>query len=223
LKKTKLAMSLFLIIVMVAASVMPAFSADCDEYADAGWLTIFNQSGATNAPLADSLFIIYSQTDEFAIQIIVATDENGKTDPLALPAGAYFIEQLDVQEGYALVSRLHFESIDGQRTEKSIFNYLAMPFVPRLTITNSPAEVTPSGQTPSGYEEAGNPIIIMHGHAEGWRFAGWSVNWVMRHGEFTSLFFTMPDTDVTVTAHWEEIEMQEPTPQEPENNRWAGF
>ena len=89
------------------------------------------------------------------------------------------------------------------------------PTIPMLTITNNPYTVIPANQTPSGYVEAGSELTIAPGYAEGWQFIGWSIEGFMAHSDFVSLFFIMPQTDVTVTAHWEAVEVSEPTPEPP--------
>ena len=87
-----------------------------------------------------------------------------------------------------------------------------IPTVPFLTITNNPATVTPVDQTPSGYIEAGSELTIVAGYMEGWQFIGWGIGGLMRYSDSISLFFIMPDMDITVIAYWEVVEMLEPEP-----------
>jgi len=87
-----------------------------------------------------------------------------------------------------------------------------IPNIPFLTIANNPITVTPVDQTPSGYVEAGSEITIVAGYAEGWQFIGWGIDGLMRYSNSISLFFIMPDLDITVTAYWEVSEILEPEP-----------
>jgi len=220
---------MFMLVVIVMASLTPVLAENSAEYENGvyddyehendyeyeyqwGWLTIRNHSAATNAPMIDSHFVVFRQHDEQLISIF-ATDEQSVTETLYLLQGEYFLEQQHVQHGYALLPRKYFVIEYGVHLEKSVANHPIIPTTPWLTITNEPVTVVAEGQTQSGYRETGSTITIVSGYAEGWKFTGWSIDGLMRHSEYLSLFFTMPDMDVMITAHWEFYETQEPEPE----------
>ena len=141
----RLAVLTLLFIALVMASITPVFAAngthngndtDSNDYNGWGWLTVTNLCGITEAPMIDSHFAIYRQSDG-QVLVMFATDEQGKSEPIFLPAGDYILEQLLVQDGYALVPYLHVRIIQGINLEKTIFNYPATP-------TPSPEPPTPS-------------------------------------------------------------------------------
>lgn len=130
-----------MLIVMVMTSITPTFAYWNGTHDNGGhwggWLVLFNQSNATDAPLVDSQFAIFRQFDG-QFMAVVATDWQGRTEPIYLPPGEYFIEQQFVQYGYGLLPPLGFIIVEGMITEKSVFNcpiIPAIPITPRLTVT----------------------------------------------------------------------------------------
>ena len=203
----------FMLIVLVITSITPIFAySDYDNGGHwGGWLVISNRSGATDAPMVDSHFAIFRTFDE-QLMAIVATDWQGRTEAISLPPGEYFIEQQFSQHGYDLLPRQNFAIVEGMITEKSVFNHPLILTIPLLTVANNPVTVAPIGQTPSAYTQAGSAVSLTPGYAENWRFIGWTMDGLTRYAD-SSLFFTMPDFDITVTALWEAVEIPAPMPE----------
>ena len=221
--KSRLLVAFALMIVMVVTSVTPAFAFapyGTGEYEhNGGWLTITNQNAITNAPIHNSIFVVSRQYDGEIISIFAA-DEHGRTEAITLPVGEFYLSQQKVQQGYIPIPQIPFVVVEGMRMEKTVFNHPVettppippTPTTPMLNITNNPITAIPFGQTPSGRRDAGAEITIVPGYAEGWQFVGWSIDGIMRHSDFISLFFTMPNVDITVTAYWEANGQPQPTP-----------
>jgi len=129
-KLSRLAAILLMLVVMVMASVTPAFAAEGDNgtynggYGDyehhGGWLIVTNQSAAIYAPLVDSHFAIF-RYDEQLVSIF-ATDEQGITDALALPRAIFSLNRRKYSKDIVMMN--------GMRLEKTVFNYPAEPTDP---------------------------------------------------------------------------------------------
>lgn len=215
-KRSRLVAVFFMVIIIMIVLTAPTFAAS-SPYGSGqqnGWLVITNVCAVTNAPMVDAHFTLSRQNDPHPI-IIIATDEQGMTEAITLPEGDYYLEQIQVQQGYYRIPRIYFTIAEGTETKENIYSYPIDPTnttAPRLTITNNPDAVMPVNQTQGGHMEAGTSLNIVPGHADGWQFTGWSIDSLTQRSDFISLFFVMPDTDITITAHWEVANNYIPAP-----------